>query len=165
MRIKSYLGRWLNRLLLPIVVFFILAKEFFVLQEESIVLFCFFILLVYVIRIKKMPSQIKFNLETQRLQFITSIMYKFITMIYVKKRLMSLNNLDKNSNKYSQTHLNYNYTVLVLFLGNSIKNKCVYYLSYYINQLFNASADFFFIKKERSIEIIQTVLNKIYNIN
>nr|YP_010041751.1 ATP synthase F0 subunit b [Cyanophora sudae]QPB15062.1 ATP synthase F0 subunit b [Cyanophora sudae] len=161
MNLKSYIFKILNNFFIPFFIFFIFAKEIFVLQEEIIVLFCFFILLYYAIKILNIPKEIKFNLETQRLKILINILSKLLIIIQTKKQLTFLENNSKNYNKnlYSKIQLDDS----SVFLSSMLQSQFVELLlnnKLYISNKYN---EFIFKKKEKNLELIQRIIQNIYS--
>nr|AIU44692.1 ATP synthase F0 subunit b [Cyanophora paradoxa] len=158
-RIKIRLYKLFITIFYPLFVFRIIAKENFVFQEEFIVLICFFFLFGYVVFIKKAPYQIYFNLEKQVLQFMSNFVNKCIIIFTINKQLISSNFI----NKLFKIYLNCD--ILITFVVNLFKNKYISFFSGYINQFLNKTIEFIFMKKEQIIEIVYSLISRIYLMN
>lgn len=158
-KIKQRLYKLFINIFFPMFLFRILAKETFVFQEEFIVLLCFFFLFSYIVFIKKAPSQIYFNLEKQVIYFLSSFVSNSII-------IFSLNRQLKNSNFiYKLSKIAICCDLILVYIKNLFKNKYTNFLSSYKTQFINKTIEYFFNKKEESIQLVSVVINKIYLIN
>nr|YP_010041704.1 ATP synthase F0 subunit b [Cyanophora biloba]QPB15020.1 ATP synthase F0 subunit b [Cyanophora biloba] len=161
MNLKSLIYKLVSNFFIPVFIFSIFAKEIFVLQEEIIVLICFFIVLYYAIRVLNIPQEIKFNLETQRIKIIITVLYKLITIIYTKKQLTLLENNSSNYNKnlYSKIQLE----DISLYMSNSLQSQFVESLINNEVHVQNKYNELVFKKKEKNLELIQQIIHNIYS--